>query len=61
MFWKHDLNALLADQASVCSFQKTGSSLNTKAEEIEQLIGIQIKIPIIDFPNFRMHWANKTR
>ena len=61
MFWKHDLNVLLAEQANICSVQKTGSSLNTTAEEIEQLIRIQIYISIMNFLNFRMYWANETR
>ena len=61
MFWKHDLNVLLAEQTNIYSVQKTSSSLNTTAEEIEQLIGIKIYMSIIDFLNFRMYWANKTR
>ena len=61
MFYKHDFNVLLAEQTNIYSAQKTGSSLNTTAEEIKQLIGIQIYIPIIDFPNFRMYLANEAR
>ena len=61
MFWKHDLNVLLAEQTNIFSVQKTGSSLNTTAEEIEQLIAIEIYISITDFLNFCMYWANETR
>ena len=61
MFWKHDLNVLLAKQTKIYSVQKTDSLLNTTAEETEQLIGIQIYMSIIDFPNFRKYWANETR
>ena len=61
MFWKHDLNVLLAEQTNIYSFQKTVSSLNTTAEEIEQLIEIQIYMSIIDFPNFRVYWSNEAR
>ena len=61
MFWKHDLNVILAEQTNIYSVQKTVSSLNTTAEETEQLIGIQmIYMSIIDFPNFGMYWANET-
>ena len=56
MFWKHDLNVLLAEQTNIYSFQKTVSSLNTTAEEIEQ-----IYMSIIDFPNFRVYWSNEAR
>ena len=52
MFWKHDLNVLLAEQTNIYSVEETGSSLNATVEEIEQLIGIQIYMSIIDFPNF---------
>ena len=61
MFWKHDLNVLLAEQTNIYSVEETGSSLDTTVEETEQLIGIQIYMSIIDFPNFRMYWANETR
>ena len=61
MFWKHELNVLLAEQTKIYSVQKTGTSLNTTAEEIEQLIGIQMYMSIINFPNFRMYWANEKR
>ena len=61
MFWKHDLNDLLAEQTNICSFQKTVSSLNTTAEEIEHFIEIQIYMSIIDFPNFCVYWSNETR
>ena len=61
MFSKHELNVLLAEQTNIYSVQKTGNSLNTAAEEIEQLIGIQMYMSIINFPNFRLYWANETR
>ena len=61
MFWKHELNVLLAEQTNIHSVQKTGNPLNITAEEIEQLIGIQMYMSIINFPNFRMSWANETR
>ena len=61
MFWKHELNVLLTEQTNIYSFQKTGNSLNTAAKEIEQLIGIQMYMSIINLPNFRMYWANETR
>ena len=60
-FWKHDLNVLLAEQTNIYNVQKSGSSLSSTAEVIEQFIGIQIYMSIIDFPNFSMDWANETR
>ena len=60
-FWKHDLNVLLAEQTNIYNVQKSGSSLSSTAEVIEQFIGIQIYMSIIDFPNFSMYWANETR
>ena len=32
MFWKHDLNVLLAEQTNIYSVEETGSSLNTTVE-----------------------------
>ena len=55
MYWKHDLNILLAEQTNIYSVQKTRSSLNSTVEEIEQLIRIQIYMSMIDFSNFRMY------
>ena len=60
-FWKYDLNVLLAEQTNIYNVQKSGSSLSSTAEVIEQFIGIQIYMSIIDFPNFSMYWANETR
>ena len=54
-------NVLLAEKTNIYSVQKTDNSLNTTAEEIEQLIGIQMYMSIINFPNFRMYWANERK
>ena len=61
MFWKDDINVLLSEQTNLYSVQRKGTSLNTTSEEIEQFIGIQMYMSIIDFPAYRMYWALETR
>jgi len=41
--------------------QRKGTSINTTSGEIEQFIGMQMFMSVIDFPTYRMYWANETR
>ena len=52
VFWKDDINVLLSEQLN---------TLNTTSGEIEQFIGIQMYMSIIDFPSYQMYWALETR
>ena len=61
MFWKDDINVLLSEQTNLYSIQRKGTSLNTTSGEIEQFMGIQMYMSIIDFPAYRMYWAQETR
>ena len=61
MFWKDDVNVLLSEQTNLYSVQRKGASLNTTSGEIEQFIGIQMYMSVIDFPAYRMYWALETR
>ena len=61
MFWKDDINVLLSEQTNLYSVQRKGTSLNTTSGEIEQFIGIQMYMSIIDFPAYRTYWALETR
>ena len=54
MFWKDDINVLLSEQTNPYSIQQKGTSLNTTSGKIEQFIGIQMYMPIIDFPAYQM-------
>ena len=51
----------LKHQTNLYSVEKTGSSLNVTANEIEQFIGIHIMTGIVKVPSYRKYWANATR
>ena len=56
-FWKSSLNNLISNQTNLYSVQKTGKSICTTSDEIEQLIGIQMCMSVIKLPSFCMYWA----
>ena len=60
LFWKEELNILLSEQ-TLYSVQDKSKSVNTTPGEIEQLIGLQMYMSIIDLPAFYMYWATETR
>ena len=61
MVWKSNINKLKAEQINLFNVQKDGKSILTTPKEIEQFIGIQMLISIIEFSSFTMYWAGKTR
>ena len=61
MFWKPELNELLAEQTNLYSVQQSSKSIKTDKNEIEQLIGIQMQMSIVQMPRYEMYWANDTK
>lgn len=47
----------LVEQTNLYSVQKTGTSIKTNKEEIEQLIGMQLKMGIVKMPKYNSYWA----
>ena len=47
----------LVDQTNLYSVQKTGFSIQTNKEKIEQLIGIQMRIGTVRMPRYQSFWA----
>ena len=43
------------------SVQRKALLINTTSQEVEQFIGLHMYISIIDFPTYRMYWANGVR
>ena len=41
--------------------QKTGKSINTTKDEMDQFIGIQVKMCIVKMPRHQNYWANLSR
>ncbi|KAF5281761.1 hypothetical protein FQR65_LT14556 [Abscondita terminalis] len=48
-------------QTNLYSVEKTGISVNTNKEEIEQFIGCQILSGVVKMPSYRMYWAESSR
>ena len=60
-FWDDDMNSHLAHQTNLYSVQNSGLSIGTSLEEIEQLIGIQMRMGIVKMPNIESYWASESR
>ena len=52
---------LLLNEANLYSVQKAGSSNNNNHAEMEQLIRIQMFMPVGKMPQYEMYWNNETR
>eukprot|EP00794_Sanderia_malayensis_P019357 gene19357-21277_t len=55
-FWDIDMTNHLVEQMHLYSVQKTGKSTNTNRKELEQLIGIMLKIGIVKMPRYQNYW-----
>lgn len=51
----------LADHTNQYSCQKNGSSINTDTKEIEQMMGMYLKMGIVQMAGVRMYWEADTR
>ena len=60
-FWDENITKTLVNQTNLYSVQKTGTSVGTTKEEMEQLLGIQMKMGIVKMPNILCYWAEATR
>ena len=47
------------EQTNKYSVDKTGSSINTTVQEIEQLIGVIYYMGLVHMPNLRSYWENE--
>ena len=60
-FWSDELIDLVVEQTNLYSTQKTGYSVNTNHDEIEQFLGMNIMMGIIQLPSYAMYWSQKMR
>ena len=60
-FWDDSITCQLVEQTNLYSVQKTGKSINTTKDEMEQFIGIQMKMSIVKMPRYQNYWAAETR
>lgn len=58
-----DDNALqnICEQTNLYSTEKTGTSINTSVQEIEQFLGIHVMSGIVRVPSYKMYWQQSTR
>ena len=59
-FFDESLISHISYQTNLYSMEKTGKSVNTNEDEIEQFLGIHILSGIVKMPSYRMYWAEAT-
>jgi hypothetical protein len=60
-FRPDEINDLVVEQTNLYSTHKTGTSINTNMKETEQLIGMHLKMGIIQLPSYKLYWSQKMR
>lgn len=51
----------IAEETNLYSVQKNGKSVNTNAQEIEQILGMYMHMGLVQMPNIRAYWEMETR
>ena len=54
MFWDDTITQNIVEQTNLYSVQQTGSRISTTKDEIERLIGLQMKMGIVKMPNYEL-------
>lgn len=60
MFFQQDLFTHIAEQTNIYAVQ-SGSNFRTSATEVEQLIGILMKMGLVSMPRYRLYWSKELR
>ena len=60
-FVSEDMIDSLTTNTNVYSLQTRGSSVNTTAKEIEQMMGMYLNMGIVQMNGCRMYWEQRTR
>ena len=53
------LLVIIVEQTNICSFQATHKSINTNRVEIISLIGMSIKMGILQLPSYKSYWSRE--
>ena len=61
MFFPSSLDDLVAEQTNLYSVQKSHKSIKTTAAEITSLIGMMMKMGIIQLPSYQLYWNQSFR
>ena len=60
-FFTPDLIALVANQTNLYSFRKKHQNIKTTTAEITSLIGIMMKMGIVQLPQYMLYWSHQLR
>ena len=62
-FWPDEINDFVVEQTNlhVYSTLKSGTSINTTKPELEQFIGVHLKMGVIQLPSYKLYWSQKMR
>ena len=55
LFWPDDLTDLVVEQTNLYSTQMTGRSINTNKDEMEQFLGMHMKMGIVYMPSYILY------
>ena len=61
LFWRDELNELIAEQTNLYSMHKTGDSIKTDKDEIQKYVGIHLRMGVVQLPSYRMYWSQNMR
>ena len=61
MFWSDKLTDTVVESTNFYSTQKSVVSVNTGRSEIEQFIGMHIKMDVMSLPAYTLYWSNVVR
>jgi hypothetical protein len=59
-FFPQELIRLIVEQTKIYAFQE-GSNFETDHDEIEQYLGILLRMGLVSMPRYRMYWSNELR
>ena len=61
MFWKSSLYEHIAQQTNLYAMQKDCAAVSSSKGEIEQFIGMQMLMSVVQLPKYEIYWAKETR
>ena len=61
LLWTDELTNLVVEQTNLYSTQQSGNCVNTSKDEMEQFIGMHIKMGIVQLPSYVSYWSQEMR
>ncbi len=59
--WTDELTNLVVEQTNMYSTQQSGNCVNTRKDEMEQFIGMHIKMGIDQLPTYVLYWSQEMK